>query len=134
MLFSTLLGIWTVLTGYFICMEPIMDHLKQFHLGQTRNPNLPLTKYLSIMTGASALVMLAAMSVYWICLAVVENDPAWEVQVRAKCPDHFVEPNQTIERFYSGFILSNFGCIGFIMGAYAGTLYQYKRFDGHSQF
>ena len=72
-------------------------------------------------------------SVYLINNAVVENDPAWEVQIKTKCPDYFEKEEHTIERFYTGDILVEFCNIGYAAGAFYGLVLQHICFDGMSR-
>ena len=51
--------------------------------------DLPITKNILVVFGASSLALLVGLMTYWICDAKVVNDPVWEENIREKCPDMY---------------------------------------------
>ena len=84
-----MLSIWTVVTFYQMLMPRIFTHVRRLHLGQNNAQDLPITKNILIVFGASSLALLVGLMTYWICDAKVVNDPVWEENVREKCPDTY---------------------------------------------
>ena len=74
-----------------------------------------------LVLGVSCSALMVALTVYWLSNEP-EKEPVWEMNIRQKCPDYFTMEDHTIERFYSGRIMASFGLIGYLAGAYCGTV------------
>ena len=70
-------------------MPRIFTHVRRLHLGQNNVQELPITKNILIVFGASSLALFFGLVTYWICDAKIVNDPVWEENVKEKCPDMY---------------------------------------------
>ena len=80
-----LIAIWTVLSFWFIFKGPLDHHIRELHEGKTRNPGLPVGRFVLLGGGLCFIFMMIGLIDYWIVVSTVENDPEWAHNVHEKC-------------------------------------------------
>ena len=101
-----LISMWTVLSFWFVFKKPLDHHIRELHEGKTRNPGLPVGRFMLLGAGLTAVFMMIGLIDYWIVVSKVETNPKWADNVHEKCKKMFEQEGMNLSRFYSGSILA----------------------------
>jgi hypothetical protein len=72
-----LLGIWSVATFYYLLKEPVINHVRELHMGKTQNPNLSLSRNMVVLFSTVGVLLLLGTCCYLISIVTIEYDPVW---------------------------------------------------------
>jgi len=108
-LLALLISVWSVVSFNYLVKDRTLRHVRRLHRGKTNQPDVPVKRSLLIVIAVCVVALVGGIGSYLLATRYVENDPVWEANIRAKCPNFFAEDDHTIEFFYTGQILETFG-------------------------
>ena len=91
-IFGWSLGIWIALTSHFVLRKPLNKHSEDLC------KNNPVNRSMTMLLTTIFFVMClgSEIATYWIVNPNIVNDPAWRVQIEAKCSTF--DPNTAYQK------------------------------------